>query len=71
MRKRIWRVFSIITASAMVFTGTPQYQYGKSAKAATVVQGTKNESESLQTGSYTEKPSAEADAKEKADTEKT
>lgn len=47
---RIWRVISIIAASAMVFTGTPQYQYGKSAKAATVVQDNENESEGMQTG---------------------
>ena len=71
MRKRIWRVISIITASAMVFTGTSQYQYGKSAKAATVVQDTENENEGMQTGLYTAKPSDEADAKETVDTEKT
>lgn len=47
---RIGRVISIITASAMVFTGTPQYQYGKSAKAATVVQDNENESKGMQTG---------------------
>lgn len=70
MRKRIWRVLSIITASAMVFSGTPQYQYGKSAKAAEVVQDTEKESESLQTGSYSVKPSAEADVKETAVAEK-
>ena len=34
----------------MVFTGTPQYQYGKSAKAATVVQDNENESDGMQTG---------------------
>ena len=34
----------------MVFTGTPQYQYGKSAKAATVVQDNENDSEGMQTG---------------------
>lgn len=43
-------MISIITASAMVFTGTPRYQYGKSAKAATVVQDNENESEGMQTG---------------------